>query len=165
MDRCPVSCTEAMMNTQNLKYDIFLAHAGADHLIAKQLYDLLVSAHRVFLDSETLLPGDLWDDEIPRAQRAARISVILISSKTEDAYYEREEIAAAIDLARRNESEYQVVPVYLDGRNAPTTVPYRLRRLNGIYLEKDGSLGDIAATLAHLLQSLAQRAGKGSHGQ
>jgi len=95
-------------------WDFFLAHAGADLPAAEQLYVLLQPRARVFLDKHCLLLGDDWDQELAAAQRGSRITVVLVSSRTEIAYYEREEIAAAIDLARRNKQAHRVVPVYLD---------------------------------------------------
>jgi hypothetical protein len=61
-----------------------------------------------------LLPGDIWDIEIPRAQQVSDVTVVLISSKSEAAYYEREEIAAAINLQLKGASQHRIVPVYLD---------------------------------------------------
>ena len=53
---------------------------------------------RVFLDSRSLVPGDDWDQAIAQAQTESAISLILVSSNTENAYYQREEVASAIDM-------------------------------------------------------------------
>jgi hypothetical protein len=63
-------------------WDLFLAHAGPDDPIAKQLFDLLHSKLRVFLDSEYLKPGDKWDASISGAQRASLVTVVLVSSRS-----------------------------------------------------------------------------------
>jgi hypothetical protein len=111
-------------------YDFFVAHAGGDVRAAEELYDGLSSHARVFLDSRCLRPGDPWDVALPEAQRRSNVTVVLVSSRTDAAWYAREEVAGAIDLARRP-GGHRVVPVYLDGRPAePEVVPYSLRRLH-----------------------------------
>jgi hypothetical protein len=134
-----------------IRYDFFLAHAGGDNALAVELRELL-KAHRVFVDSEDLLPGDEWDVELPKVQRASRVSVILISSEVEKAWYAREEIAAAINLAKVERQ--RVVPLFLEGLKPPADVPYGLRRLVAIYLERLGSLEAVAEKLSDLLLRL-----------
>jgi hypothetical protein len=46
-----------------------------------------------------LVPGDDWDQAIAQAQAESAVSLVLVSAKTEKTYYQREEIAAAIDMA------------------------------------------------------------------
>ena len=76
-------------------WDFFLAHAGADLNSAKRLYKYLVDGgSKVFLDSECLLPGDEWDARLAAAQRRSRVTIVLVSRKTNLAYYQREEVAA-----------------------------------------------------------------------
>jgi hypothetical protein len=74
-------------------WDFFIAHAGPDKEIAEQLYDLLVPSARVFLDSRCLKLGDNWDEELGSAQDRALVTIVLVTDKTDDAYYQREEIA------------------------------------------------------------------------
>lgn len=143
-----------LMTTAGPNYDVFLAHAGPDHPIATRLYKLLTTRYRVFLDSESLMPGDAWDEAIPRAQQLSAMTVILISSNTKRGYYAKEEIAAAIDLARKDQSTHRVVPVYLEGRSANSDVPYGLQRLVGIFVEDTGSVEDVAAKLERMLERL-----------
>jgi hypothetical protein len=82
-------------------WDAFLAHAGPDGAAADQLYELLVEQGlSVFLDSRCLRLGDRWDDMIPAALTASRIVVVLVSKRTRDAYYAREEIELAIAVSR-----------------------------------------------------------------
>src|SRR6516162_4583760 len=96
------------------QWDFFIAHAGPDQGVAEELYSHLSRDFRVFLDSRSLLPGDDWDIALPAAQRASRITVVIVSSKTEKAYYQRQEIAEAIALARSEANTHRVVPVFLD---------------------------------------------------
>jgi len=107
------------------KYHLFLAHSGKDTETAVQIKHLLGGSVSVFLDCESLLPGDVWDVEIPKAQQESLITVILISRNLEKSFYQREEIAGAIALSR--DSRHRVVPVYLD--DAIASAPYGLQRV------------------------------------
>jgi DNA-binding NarL/FixJ family response regulator len=127
-------------------WDVFIAHSSADLTVARELYHHLKDSCRVFFDDSNLRLGDDWHDQIPTAQRASRYTVVLVSSSTDRAYYEREEIAAAIDLARRGDDRHRVVPVYVDG--PPTeSVPYGLRLKHGITLDRTTTIKDVATRL------------------
>src|ERR1700704_6441470 len=102
------------MPPEQYNWHFFIAHAGADKRTAERLYSYLSRNSRVFLDCRSLRLGDNWDIELPKAQQKSLVTVVLISSKTEAAYYQREEIAAAIALARENAEKHRVVPVFLD---------------------------------------------------
>lgn len=146
------------MPEPNQKWDFFLAHAGNDTPVAERLYDLLSPHANVFLDSHSLLEGDNWDEELARAQRNSLVTVVLVSSNTEQAYYQREEIAAAIDMARKNKGAHRVVPLYWkDQLNAQPDVPYGLRLKHGMFASGPDELPRIAERLITLRQKLAQR--------
>lgn len=136
-----------------LSYDFFLAHAGADAAEAERLYDLLAKDARVFLDSRSLRLGDDWDRTLTEAQRQSRVTVVLVSANTDAAFYQREEIAAAIDLARRNVAEHRVVPVYLEA--VPTDMPYGLRLKHGLAASGQHAIEQVAARLLDLHRTLA----------
>ena len=90
------------------------------------------------------------------AQRTARITVVLVSSRYPTAYYLREEIAQAIALARSDPGAHRVVPVYLDGW--PTDhggIPYGLRLKSGIDANAVGGVPGVAQELEKLLDHLA----------
>jgi len=146
--------TSSIRDSSAFRWDFFLAHAGSDRDSAEELYELMASHCRVFLDSKCLLPGDDWDLELPKAQRSARITVALISVDTEGAHYERDEIAAAVAMARANGNLHRVVPVFLGG-GLPTTdqIPVGLRTKHGIGLGADGMTG-VAHRLIQLLSQL-----------
>jgi hypothetical protein len=106
----------------------FLAHAGSDREIAKELCDLLEPEIPVILDSSSLEAGGSWDLELPRLQRQALATVALLSSNTETAYYLREEIAAAIAFERAEPARHRLIPVYLNGIPKDVLeIPYGLR--------------------------------------
>lgn len=142
------------------RYDFFIAHAGADRAVAERLYDLLREAGRAaFVDSRCLDLGDDWDAALADAQRISDVSVVLVSEMTGRAYYQREEIAAAIDLARRDPYSHRVVPVYLDGAPGPaTSVPYGLQLKHGIALY---GAATIEAVATRLCEMHARRFGRG----
>src|SRR6201999_4487229 len=75
---------------------------------------LQAGGHRVFLDARSLKPGDFWALGIPHALKTARMIVFLISHTYEEAHYLRDEVAMAVDLARKTGSP-RLVPVYIDG--------------------------------------------------
>lgn len=132
-------------------WDFFLAHAAADGPAAKKLFDLLQPSTKVFLDSESLLFGDDWDIKLPRAQSSSRVTVVLVSGQTETAYYQREEIASAIAMAREPGERHRVVPVYLDDRPFDKNlVPYGLRLKHSLSLKRDGGFRGVAKHLQNL---------------
>lgn len=137
------------------RWDFFLAHAGADSAVAEELYGYLSPHCRVFLDSRNLLPGDDWDRELAAAQAASRVTVVLLSGRSDEAYYQREEIAAALDMARRDSSAHRVVPVYLEDPSAAGAgVPYGLRLKHGLVAAEEGSLPEAARELVAMLEKL-----------
>src|SRR5688572_1121497 len=137
------------------QWDFFIAHSSTDKHVALSLYHLLCKEAKVFLDSECLLLGDDWDIELSRAQQASLITIVLVSSKTTSAYYQREEIAAAIALARSNRTRHRVVPIYLD-KDAPNKlgVPYGLRLKHSLYITNDHTLIACSKELLQLVQRL-----------
>lgn len=136
-------------------WDFFLAHAGADGPAAKALFDLLQPSARVFLDSQSLLLGDDWDHKLSQAQQSSRVTVVLVSGRTEQAYYQREEIAAAIAMAREDGEQHRVVPVYLDEPPFDNNVvPYGLRLKHSLSLARGGGITGIAQRLQDLLVRL-----------
>jgi hypothetical protein len=136
-------------------WDFFLAHASDDRAPAEALYDLLAPKHRVFIDKRNVMLGEDWDLAIARAQHAARVTVVLVSSRYPNAYYLREEIAEAIAMARKDPDAHRVVPVYLDGWPAEQGgMPYGLRLKNGVDAKAAGGIPGVAAALEQLLAQL-----------
>ncbi len=138
------------------EYDFFIAHAGPDTDAAEELYNLLLPGARVFLDSKTLLPGDDWDRELALAQKDSLISVVMISSRSGDAYYQREEIAAAISMAREDKKRHRVVPVYLEEISGDE-VPYGLRVKHALSIDRHGGFAGVANQLNNLLTRIRPR--------
>lgn len=133
------------------EWDIFLAHPGMDSAAAKNLFVKLNPPAKVFLDDECLLPGDKWHLDIPKAQRSSLISVILVTPNTEKAFYQQEEIVAAINMARNDPSTHRVVPVYLNSKQIKKHVGYGLEGLHSLYVPETG---DLTETVNKLLKTL-----------
>lgn len=144
-----------MTTTCDKHWDFFLAHASADKAFAEQLYEMLDKLSRAFIGSRCLKLGDDWDLELAKAQRASKVSVILVSSNATQAYYQREEIAAAIELARTDDEHHRVVPLYLPNtdRHSPT-IPYGLRLKHGLTIESKNKLPTAATKLLDLLKQI-----------
>jgi hypothetical protein len=134
------------------RWDFFIAYAASDRAAAETLYDLLRPPFRVFLDQRSLMPGDDWSRRISAALDETAVTLVLISSGTDAAYYEREEIAAAIDMSRRAGSPRQVVPIILDGVAEEVRMPYGLRLKQSISVPEAGGLPQVAQRLTTTLQ-------------
>lgn len=135
------------------RWDFFLAHASCDKPTAERLYTALTEkGARVFLDSKSIRLGDSWDKAIPDAQASSRVTLVLVSESTEDAYYERDEIAAAIALARQDGGTHRVVPIYYQanaGRDI-ARLPYGLRLKQAATLTQQ-NLEDVVRRLLECL--------------
>lgn len=150
------------MPPEEYDWHFFIAHAGADKRAAEELFDYVTPKSRVFLDCRNLILGDDWDQELRKAQQKSLVTVVLISSKTEEAYYQREEIAAAIALARENAENHRVVPVFLNRQaQKNSSVPYGLRLKHGLTVSRQLSLKAVGERLLDLLSHLVKAAGAG----
>ena len=130
-------------------WDFFLSHSSADTDNAKVLYNVLNPPAKVFLDAFSLVPGDNFDVSLPEALQGSLISVILISPNTEQAYYEKEEIAMAIQIARADPDTRRVVPVYMNMTEAklPAKAPFGLTRKHSLYIYNPDDFTDTGKKL------------------
>jgi hypothetical protein len=136
---------------ENFKYDAFIAYAGPDAEYANKFYNLLsVIGHRVFLDSKELLVGDPFSEKIGQAQKDSLLTVVLISNRSDSAYFEKEEILRAIELAR--DAGHRVVPVYLTGGRS-RDMPLPLSQLHSIYMDEESSLLSIAQKIEAAIEN------------
>ena len=144
----------------DLKYQIFIAYSAADRAAASRLYRALSSECSVYMDDESLRLGDQWDDQLPKAQRESLITVVLISPQTKFAHYQKDEIAAAIELSRHPDSNHRVVPVYLNCSDTTGDIPYGLRRTQGIKVDDEGAIEDVVPKIVQELQKLLTAEGQ-----
>jgi len=144
-------------NKPAYEWDFFLAHPGADLDTAKNLFAKLHPPAEVFLDDECLLLGDDWDSELPKAQRSSLISIVLVTPNTENSYYQREEIAAAIDMARADPRTHRVVPIYFNEKQIPKDrIPYGLRLKHSVYVPETGDFTETGKRLLKTLEAMKQ---------
>ena len=139
-------------------YDFFIAYAQADKVLAEELFDLLSDEATVFLDSRCLEPGDDWPTVIQEAQRRSRATIVLISANTDRAFYQGEEIAAAIALSREEDDAHRVIPLYCPGGSpGDRHIPYGLRRKAPLYINEDTPMDQVAARLLKLRRTLVRK--------
>jgi hypothetical protein len=141
------------------RWDFFIAHAGPDAAVASELADALERRHGAtsFLDAKDLMPGDQWQTKLKQTLSRSRVIVVLISLHSDGAFYQKEEVAIAIDLVRNNTPSYRIVPVLLPG----ATRQHLIYGLNGLHALTvgDAGLAAVSDALARLLSSARQRAG------
>lgn len=135
------------------RYDFFIAHSGDDLQVARTLWALLDATNKTFLASQSLTPGQRWDVRIPEAQSKSRITVALITRNTDQAFYQRDEIAYAVELHRRD-GGHRFVPVFLDGDPDVALLPYGVRAIHGLVVPKQGGLRGVASELIGILDTL-----------
>jgi hypothetical protein len=140
-------------------FDFFIAHAGPDTRQAKKLYwELEDQQCQVFLDQQGISPGAPWSTTLRDNLQASRATVVLISSHTDAAFYQHEEIAHAIQLGRDNPQAHTVIPVLLE--KLPEShggMPYGTGILQAMDATKAGGLERIAHELADWIAECDQR--------
>lgn len=127
------------------RWDVFLAHASPDKPRARLLHQALtVLGLRIFLDEESLEPGDDWTVEIPRALRSSDVVAVLLSQ--ERGFYDGEELV--ISIAGQRTGDQRVVPIHL----APGVEdPYGTARLNRIDWHDEADVDAIVGRLRRVI--------------
>ena len=108
---------------------VFLCHAHEDKPAVRELYARLQSDRfQPWLDEEDLIPGQDWQQEIPRAVRKSHVVVVCLSAhSTNKAGYLQKEIKFALDvLDEQPEGIIFVIPARLE----PCDVPPSLSRFH-----------------------------------
>src|ERR1700749_730833 len=129
---------------------VFLCHSSSDKPSVRKLYRRLVSdGVEPWLDEESLLPGQYWQQEIPKAVRGSDVILVCLSSRSiNKAGYLQKEIKLALDAAdEQPEGIIFVVPVKLEECN----IPDRLSHLHWVNLFHERGY-------ERLLRSLQERA-------
>lgn len=117
---------------------VFLCHASADKPAVRNLYQRLVSEGvDAWLDAESLVAGQNWQIEIPKAIRESDVVIVCLSEKSinKEGYVQRE-IKFALDVAdEKPEGTIFVIPARLE----ECKVPDRLSMYHWVELfERDG---------------------------
>jgi|SRR5579864_31417 len=134
-----------------MKYDFFIAYASPDKVAAEELSWQLQDLDRiVFLDKDGIVPGANWDLELSDALDRSQVVIVLVSSHSAQAHYQRDEIARAIARSRENPDAVKVVPVMLPGA-VPARLPYGLSTVQSINANAAGGMKRVAKTLSDLL--------------
>ena len=109
-----------------MSYDFFIAYATPDRQQARQLsWKLQDGSCQVFLDTQGVTLGVPWPTQLSNAIEASRVILVLVSSHTAEAFYEQEEIARALQLARQHPRSHAVIPILLDGlQHGVVSLPY-----------------------------------------
>lgn len=137
--------------SDNNSWDIFIAYPHPNRQLAENLYSLLKTKCRVFLDSVNIPLGSDWDMEIQKALECSRITVVLVTENSNVSYYMRDEIAFAVKMSRDKPEGHIVIPIYLGvSPSELEKIPYGLRLKQGIYLSDDKELLKAAGALLKL---------------
>src|SRR5262249_187722 len=115
---------------------IFLCHASEDKDAVHHFYAKLEdSGFEPWLDEKDLLPGQLWEDEIPRAIRESGVVLVFLSrvSVVKRGYVQKEFRLALRELEEIPEGEIFIIPIKLD----ECRVPAQFRRFQWIDIERD----------------------------
>ncbi len=128
----------------------FLCHSKDDKQEVRALYRrLLADGISPWLDEEKLLPGQEWQQEIPKAVRESDVVIVCLSRGSVDKEgYVQKEIKYALDVAdEKPEGAIFLIPLKLED----CKVPQRLSRWQWVdYFEENGH--------SKLLQALRLRA-------
>jgi anti-anti-sigma factor len=121
------SKTPMLRNGGRSRLRVFLCHASGDKPAVRDLYRRLASAGvKPWLDDVDLLPGQVWEREIPASVRKSDAVLVCLSptSLGKTGYLQRE-IKYALDAAEeQSDDSIFLIP----GRLEPCDVPERLRR-------------------------------------
>jgi hypothetical protein len=147
---------EGILQKPRKRGHIFLCHASEDKPAIRQLYRRLCADGFIpWLDEEDLLPGQDWQEEIPRAVRRSDIILVCLSSKsiTKRGYVQKE-IKYALDVA--DEQPFGttfLVPVKLE----ECEIPDRLRRWQWLNLFESGAYERLKLALREAARATADK--------
>lgn len=136
------------------KLKVFLCHSSGDKPAVRDLYQRLrVDGVEPWLDEEDLLPGQEWEQEIPKAVRAADAILVCLSHDSMNKQgYVQKEIKYALDVAdEKPEGVIFLIPARLEACDLPT----RLKRWHAVNLYEEKGY----ERLLRALQALTSRLG------
>ena len=125
---------------------VFLCHASGDKRAVRDLYSRLIADRFApWFDEENLLPGQKWQQEIPKAVRSSDVIVICLSSKSiTKAGYIQKEIKYALDIAdEKPEDVIFLIPVRLE----ECEVPERLQEFHWVNLFEEKGYDRLKSSL------------------
>lgn len=127
---------------------VFLCHSSEDKDDVRKLYHRLRAAAgsiAPWLDEESLLPGQTWEDVIPVAVSNSDIVLACLSkASTQKTGYVQKEIKCALDVADlQPEGTIYIIPVKLE----ECQIPQRLKRFHCVNLFEEGGFGKLMRSL------------------
>jgi anti-anti-sigma factor len=125
---------------------VFLCHSSMDKLAVRNLHNRLIQARvQPWFDEVDLLPGQLWEQEIPAAvRRSDAILVFLSAGAIGRSGYLQREIRYALDAAEEQSDESLfLIPVRLE----ECEVPERLRKWQWVDLFADNGFSRVLTSL------------------
>jgi hypothetical protein len=125
---------------------IFLLYARGDQEAVRRLYGRIVrEGANVWLDQESILPGQDWQYEIRRAIQGSDLVIVCLSRQfNRQGGYRHEELRIALKKAGSlSEGRIFIIPVRLE--NCDTPEP--LRRWQRVDLFEPGGYGRLMETL------------------
>ncbi|MBC8029609.1 MAG: toll/interleukin-1 receptor domain-containing protein [Pyrinomonadaceae bacterium] len=127
---------------------VFLCHSSDDKDAIRGLYHRLSGdGYSPWLDEENLLPGQEWEDEIPRAVRQSDIVIVCLSPRSiSKTGYVQKEIKFALDVAdQQPQGTIFIIPLKLE----PCDVPGRLVRWHWVNLFEEKGYEKLKRALLH----------------
>jgi formylglycine-generating enzyme required for sulfatase activity len=144
-----------MAELSNRPLRVFLCHASGDKPKVRELYRRLVAEGLdVWLDEASLLPGQNWRVEIPKAVRNSDVVIVCLSkaSISKEGYVQKE-IKFALDIAdEKPDGTIFIIPLRLD----ECEVPDRLGDLHWVNLFDKGGHKKLLEALRLRAKSLEQ---------
>jgi hypothetical protein len=135
---------------------VFLCHSSRDKFIARDLYERLSKdGFNPWLDEESLVPGQNWLEEIPKAVRTSDVVIVCLSggSINKEGYVNKE-IKIALDVAdEKPEGAIFVIPLKFED----CKVPDRLSRWHWVNFfgdEREKAYGRLMRALHSRAESL-----------
>lgn len=107
----------------------FLCYAKDDKPQVRSLYDRLITSEvSVWFDEENLMPGQNWQQEIPKAVKSSDVFIVCLSKKSIDKEgYIQKEIKFALEIAdEKPEREIYIIPVRLE----ECEIPERFKKIH-----------------------------------
>jgi hypothetical protein len=140
---------------------IFLCHSSSDKPKVRELYHRLHNdGFDPWFDEESILPGQLWQVEIPKAVRNSDVVIVCLSSRsvTKEGFVQKE-IRIALDTADEKLDEtIFIIPARLEDCD----VPERLKRFQWVDLFSTNGYGKLLQALKIRAESLGIK-NKGSN--
>ncbi len=134
---------------------VFLCHSSDDKPAVRELYQRLqIGGIKPWFDEEDLLPGQNWQEVIPRAIREANVVLVCLScSSVNRMGYVQKEIKLALDTAdEQPEDSIFVIPVRLE----ECDIPDRLRHLHWVNLFEERGYERLMGALQHQADQLGR---------